>query len=659
MDLLRNAALQLYGGLVPRIVGQKKIRSEDSIYNAITIDEFFTRYPTLPNFLLTRLRQNFAGLVHPSLVPLLVLFSRISLGASNDNERNNDWILQFKEAFKDTFSSPVVNVRKLAARAYVNFTSKDKLIDEVENFCLEISLESHMNNYVDACLHCIHELIKMLKLEYREVLMEDYDRIIASVEKLACLHERNCCIKLNVLNIWKWFDVPRNEMINMKSKVLSCDKFSGIHPGYQDLTLENSKQDTGFKDCQNAKCETRKNCSQYISSVCSLNMEPNKLCRKILMFIEENSKSNVMTGKIFEECNEILLNYNEALYEDPELSMDILEFNNENQANLNQFGITASTTSLMVQAVCFSSMMTQSDYKMFFGDESVYVSMFSKMSDDIECYSRPNKMETCRIHSAQCLKYLITVFNKRNIKEDFDPLIMYAFVKLANTAFILLNDEDTLIREMVTEFISELRSDMPYPRHVSTIIAREKLVRYGLEQFSSCIEWFTPVEEVFFKPWIFDVNLCNNAQYPEHILRKVGVREYLFESGDGINVYIEEVGQNMHYSEVITDWLRENKGRLPFKLNINIQNIIEQITSVMKYADTHKNNCVKDFSGELWTNQGFLLLLRYFNVLRIIEEQPLIVNCGANQDEQNLIITYLAYVQKLFPLFINPKKVFN
>ena len=602
------------------------------------------------------MRQSFIGLVHPSLVPLLVLFSRISLGASNSYDRNNDLIAQFKEAFKDTFSSPVINVRKLAARAYVNFTSKDNLIVEIDNFCSQCLLDKQKNNYVDACLYFVNESIKRLKMEYSDVFAENYDKIVTSVKKLASLNERNCCIKLNIVQIWKQFDLSNNEIPTLNCKILPFDNFSSIHPGYKNLVLECSKeQQKLLKEPESATVDSRENCHQYISSISSINMEPNELCRKVQNFVEQNIERNVMTGKIYEECNVILIKHYKAILNDPELAMDILELNSENQIHQQpQFGIIAKTTSLMVQAVCFASMMTQVDYKMFFGDESVYVSMFSKMTEDIESFSKPNKMETCRMHCAQSLKYLIPVFNKRSIKVDFDPLVMYAFVKLANIAFTLLNDEDNQVREMVTDFVSELKTDMPYPDNVSTKVACEKLIRYGLEQFSSCIEWFLPVEEVFFRPWIFDVKLCDNAEYPLHILRKIGVREYLFESGDGINVFIEEVGQNIHYAAVITKWLKEKKDCLPFKLNINMRSIFEQVTSLMKYIDTH--SYVKDYSGELWTSKGFILLLRYYNVLSIIKEHPSLVNLeghGTDSDALKDIETYIAFVQKNFPHFLS------
>ena len=104
LDIERNAALQLFGGLVPRMLGQKKVRNEESVCNVMTINEFFARYPSLQNFLLCQISQHTNGLVHPSLVPLLVLFSRISLGILKNSKEMNDYISKLTATFKKTLA---------------------------------------------------------------------------------------------------------------------------------------------------------------------------------------------------------------------------------------------------------------------------------------------------------------------------------------------------------------------------------------------------------------------------------------------------------------------------------------------------------------------------------------------------------------------------
>ena len=181
------------------------------------------------------------------------------------------------------------------------------------------------------------------------------------------------------------------------------------------------------------------------------------------------------------------------------------------------------------------------------------------------------------------------------------------------------------------------------------------MILYGLEHFSSCIEWFLPIEEVFFRPWMSHANSNNNTEYGVQILRNAGAREFLFESGDGINVYIEEVGLNMFYSEIIRKWLLgKTIDHLPFKLNINLRSIIAQVTSLIEYIEN--NSYLKDYSGELWNSQGFLILVRYYNLLRIIKDIPMIIDTDSNGGEsesKHLLISYVKYVEENFPHFID------
>ena len=97
------------------------------MHNVMTIEELFSRYPDLQEFLFNQLSQKSVGLVHPSLVPLLVLFSRISLGVLKEHNEIDRFVKKFKSTFKQTFYSPVINVRKMAAKAYANFTKQEDI----------------------------------------------------------------------------------------------------------------------------------------------------------------------------------------------------------------------------------------------------------------------------------------------------------------------------------------------------------------------------------------------------------------------------------------------------------------------------------------------------------------------------------------------------
>ncbi|XP_035229679.1 thyroid adenoma-associated protein homolog [Stegodyphus dumicola] len=54
---VRNGALQLFGVLLPRMCGQKKVRDEDSEHNLVSASELFSRCPALKAYLLQQLKM--------------------------------------------------------------------------------------------------------------------------------------------------------------------------------------------------------------------------------------------------------------------------------------------------------------------------------------------------------------------------------------------------------------------------------------------------------------------------------------------------------------------------------------------------------------------------------------------------------------------------
>ena len=54
---VRNSSTLLFSSLVLRIFGAKRVQDEHSIENKMTAREFFTRFPTLHDFLLQQLQQ--------------------------------------------------------------------------------------------------------------------------------------------------------------------------------------------------------------------------------------------------------------------------------------------------------------------------------------------------------------------------------------------------------------------------------------------------------------------------------------------------------------------------------------------------------------------------------------------------------------------------
>lgn len=125
----RNAALQLSGALIPKLVGQKKIQDEElTLGSGVSVEEFFSHFPELADFMLVSLQE--AANCHPSqalkqhadLIPMLSLLAKVAVGIEIFiSVPLVEMIAQYRVCFLQLTSSPIYHVRKLAAKAYERF----------------------------------------------------------------------------------------------------------------------------------------------------------------------------------------------------------------------------------------------------------------------------------------------------------------------------------------------------------------------------------------------------------------------------------------------------------------------------------------------------------------------------------------------------------
>ena len=106
---VRNAGLQLFGGLAPRIVGQKKMKEDSESYNTVSLMEIVSRFPGLVQLLLGKLSSSTSSdgacLVEPCVVPIMTLLARMESRQENDLA---DQVVTCVTRFR---SSPVLTVR--------------------------------------------------------------------------------------------------------------------------------------------------------------------------------------------------------------------------------------------------------------------------------------------------------------------------------------------------------------------------------------------------------------------------------------------------------------------------------------------------------------------------------------------------------------------
>ena len=105
---VRNAGLQLFGGMAPRIVGQKKIKDDNEGYNNVNVMEIEARFPGLISLLVSKLNSSYSSetcLLEPSIVPILTLLARME---SNSINSITDLVTECVDNFTD---NPVMVVR--------------------------------------------------------------------------------------------------------------------------------------------------------------------------------------------------------------------------------------------------------------------------------------------------------------------------------------------------------------------------------------------------------------------------------------------------------------------------------------------------------------------------------------------------------------------
>lgn len=139
----RNASLQLYGAVVPRLVGQctKKGHGAFDLGDGYSVNHFVTHYPTLTNHMWTQLRdvsrihgisnaalRSYSGIVHT-----LILLSKLSTsGCDLVDYPAKIFITKVKRLLLAFLGNPMIQVRQLTAKAYTALTPFNNIDSEMD-----------------------------------------------------------------------------------------------------------------------------------------------------------------------------------------------------------------------------------------------------------------------------------------------------------------------------------------------------------------------------------------------------------------------------------------------------------------------------------------------------------------------------------------------
>ncbi|KAL6260571.1 hypothetical protein P5V15_008092 [Pogonomyrmex californicus] len=159
--IVRNASLQLYGAVVPRLVGQCSRRDGSLDFGSgYSVNHFVTHYPTLSSHMWEQLRDvlrirgtsSAALRSYSSIVHILIVLSKLSTsGCDLVDYPAKAFMMKVKCLLLTFLGNPMIYIRQLAAKAYTALTPFNSIDSEINAIQKEIFL-SHDVNISHGCL---------------------------------------------------------------------------------------------------------------------------------------------------------------------------------------------------------------------------------------------------------------------------------------------------------------------------------------------------------------------------------------------------------------------------------------------------------------------------------------------------------------------------
>nr|XP_033325425.1 uncharacterized protein LOC117219953 isoform X1 [Megalopta genalis] len=178
---IRNASLQLFGAIVPRLVGQSYGETLD-FTTGYPINHFVTHYPVLSNYVMEELQKfsstfmNFSTTLylHSNIVHVLILLSKFTNSGCNlINYSSEKFVTKVKLLLRKLFKNPIWYIRLLSAKAYAALTDFLSIKFEITELKQYVSL-SKGANLIHGNLLTIKYLKEKLSIEAENLSLESH-----------------------------------------------------------------------------------------------------------------------------------------------------------------------------------------------------------------------------------------------------------------------------------------------------------------------------------------------------------------------------------------------------------------------------------------------------------------------------------------------------
>jgi len=623
---VRNAGLQLWGALAPRILGQKKAREEEigygnlemeenddsgneSIsYNVVSYKEVASRHPGLFKLFLERLtlagQECTSTLVDAAVVPILSLLSRIAVDYV---EEGMECYEDIKKVLKPFLASPVIIVRILTTKTLVGFMEKNQSSRTQE---INLTIAMYEYEYGGNCsANHMHGLMMFLKQLIVNVRLKE--EVVVYIERiklwLKSVRDKNMTtdcflIKIEVDSILKFLGEENTEedVFSQTGSIVSPGYFQWKQIRSNINSITDLSMVTTFEDA-----------SEYLTTIKSNHETIDARINAVTNFLDKSIDSAYCNGLIVSSALKLLMEKDmlEKLSNESEVAMDVLFSLEHERFRSEDFGLTSETQAMFLRANCLNGMLVQEDWEMFFRDSSSYVSSFVEMSEAVARHSEARCLETSRSYAAKSLVALLPAFRERKIKEKMPLVLQYGFVNLINSALTLLQDEDSDIRMEATRF----GSGLPRPQwpgmvkysEISTHLAIKVVVYFGFDQLAEVIELFIPYVALIVDPF-----KCHTSD-----LASIGKSSYLFEKGDGVNVYEEGTYMLKMYTDCFMDSV--TKSEMEMNVSIGQDDLLAVGQEMVEYLKNVKANNGAVFGKER-TKTGYKMVVGVVGLIGLV-----------------------------------------
>ncbi|CAL4256102.1 unnamed protein product, partial [Meganyctiphanes norvegica] len=558
----RNAALQLYGSVVPRMVGEKKVKDDSSAFNSLTAPEFLSRYPALSDFLLHILskvcygeieeiherdrncdegilgnrncitNKNDTGLssIHfggnavgqaSYLVPVLSLLARLSPGTGlQQNLQLSKTLQNYSSVTLAILKSPVHSVRRLGSLALISLTPTreiplllDKILHTISN---SNSIKFRCTNLVHGHLLILQNLIYF----YPEICKHNSFKIkiLDSLQSIMMAQENCLVIKSIAIKLCTVLEPEHmtDTEIRQNTEPGGADYIRKL----TELNLQHSTKQSTLE--------------QYLMSNCQDEMEMS------VKFLEEkilNDKENEYLSEFYETMMwkrlemESKQNYKQV---SPVLKLFMVFLNKysvfkcmpSESSICTLHSLLSGTMGVFVssQALKIASYIIKVYPEKIFGKDQFLKEFVCKINH----FSNPISTEDYRMAATESLIVCLNTLLNNN-------LMFFQKEKLITACIHLLQDEDSAIRDTACKIVNSLSfCRSPNVNHLQNANLSLKTLIYSISTYYihiGDIEMFQILWKLCHGP------LLQNLEFPSEIL-EINVSSYLFQSHT-MNLYME------------------------------------------------------------------------------------------------------------------------